>query len=100
MAAVPTRRRWPRRCRTPVGDAAALARVSPLLDEVRRELVLALPAPRPRDDHSLPAQLAAVTRQQCKSTGNEGSEYRILVEQMGIEPTTSAMPFVSAPSGN
>jgi nitronate monooxygenase len=42
-------------------DAAAAARVSPVLDEVRRELGLAPPQPKPRGD-SFAAQLAAVIR--------------------------------------
>jgi nitronate monooxygenase len=42
-------------------DAAAAARVSPFLDEVRGELGLAPPQPRPRGD-SFAAQLAAVIR--------------------------------------
>jgi len=43
-------------------DAAAVARVSPVLDDVRRELQLGPPAPSSRSSDSYSAQLAAVIR--------------------------------------
>jgi len=43
-------------------DAAAAARVAPILDDVRRELGLPPPAAAPRPAPSFPAQLAAVVR--------------------------------------
>jgi nitronate monooxygenase len=43
-------------------DEAAVARVSPVLDEIRRELGLAAPAPRSRPNDPFPTQLAAVIR--------------------------------------